>query len=45
MKKDQVNLESAVVWIPDSKTANGVAEVPLAEIAFKAFPYPWALAG
>jgi integrase len=35
MKKDQVNLENAVVWIPDSKTANGVAEVPLTEIAVK----------
>jgi len=23
MKKDQVDLENAVVWIPDSKTANG----------------------
>src|ERR1022692_5078022 len=32
MKKDQVNLENAVVWIPDSKTENGVAEVPLTEI-------------
>ena len=45
MKKDQVNLENAVVWIPDSKTANGVAEVPLTEIAVKAFRDQWALAG
>jgi hypothetical protein len=37
MKKDQVNMENAVVWIPDSKTENGVAEVPLTEIAVKAF--------
>ena len=29
MKKDQVDLENAVVWIPDSKTPNGIAEVPL----------------
>ena len=36
MKKDQVDLENAVVWIPDSKTANGIAEVPLTEIAVKA---------
>ncbi len=45
MKKDQVDLENAVVWIPDSKTANGVAEVQLTEIAVKAFRDQWALAG
>ena len=33
MKKEQVDLENAVVWIPDSKTPNGVAEVPLTELA------------
>jgi len=38
MKKDQVNLENAVVWIPDSKTENGVAEVPLTELG--GFPEP-----
>jgi hypothetical protein len=27
-KKEQVDPENAVVWIPDSKTANGIAEVP-----------------
>jgi hypothetical protein len=27
MKKEQVDLENAVVWIPDSKTPNGTAEV------------------
>ena len=37
MQKDQVDLENAVVWIPDSKTPNGVAEVPLTEIAIAAF--------
>ena len=37
MKKDQVDLDNAVVWIPDSKTPNGVAEVPLTELAVKAF--------
>ena len=26
MKKDQVDLENAFVWIPDSKTPNGVAK-------------------
>jgi hypothetical protein len=28
MKKEQVDLENEVVWIPDSKTPNGIAEVP-----------------
>jgi hypothetical protein len=28
---------NAVAWIPESKTPNGVAEVPLTEIAVKAF--------
>lgn len=32
MRKDQVDLTNAVVWIPDSKTPNGVAEVPLTEM-------------
>ncbi len=37
MRKDQVDLENAVVWIPESKTPNGVAEVPLTEMALMAF--------
>ena len=37
MKKDQLDLENRTVWIPDSKTPNGVAEVPLTEIAGDAF--------
>jgi integrase len=37
MKKDQVDLDNAVVWIPDSKTPNGVADVPLTELAVQAF--------
>ena len=49
MKKEQVDLENAVVWIPDSKTPNGIAEVPLTDIAVGAFrdqvrvagPGPW----
>lgn len=45
MKEDQVDLDNAVVWIPDSKTVNRVAEVPLTEIAVKAFRDQWALAG
>ena len=45
MKKDQVDLENRTVWIPDSKTANGVAEVPLTEIAVEAFRSQLAIAG
>ena len=37
MRKEHVDLENAIVWIPDSKTPNGVAEVPLTEIAVEAF--------
>lgn len=37
MRKDQLDLENRMVWIPDSKTANGVAEVPLTEVALAAF--------
>jgi integrase len=37
MKKEQVDLENAVVWIPDSKTPNGIAEVPLTDLAVDAF--------
>ena len=36
MRKDQIDLVNAV-WIPESKTPNGVAEVPLTEIAVEAF--------
>jgi integrase len=37
IRKEQVDLENAVVWIPDSKTPNGIAEVPLTELALEAF--------
>ena len=37
MKKEQVDLENAVVWIPESKTPNGIAEVPLTNLALEAF--------
>ena len=37
MKKEQVDLENAMVWIPDPKTPNGIAEVPLTEMAREAF--------
>jgi len=37
MRTDQVDLENAVVWISDSKTPNGIAEVPLTDLAVAAF--------
>jgi len=37
MRKEHLDLENGTVWIPDSKTVNGVAEVPLTEIAVEAF--------
>ena len=37
MKKDQLDLPNAVVWIPDSKIPNGIAEVPLTLLAVDAF--------
>ena len=37
MKKDQVDFVNKTVWIPDSKTPNGVAELPLTEVALQAF--------
>ena len=45
MRKDQVDIANATVWIPDSKTENGVAEVPLTPIAVDAFRNQLALAG
>jgi len=45
MKKDQIDLENAFVWIPDSKTPNGVAEVPLTELALTAFRDQMKVAG
>jgi len=45
MKKDQLDLDNRMVWIPDSKTPNGVAEVPLTEIAADAFRCQLALSG
>jgi len=45
MRKDQVDIANAMVWIPDSKTENGVAEVPLTPIAVDAFRNQLALAG
>lgn len=45
MKKDQVDLANAVVWIPDSKTPNGIAEVPLTPLAVEAFKNQLTIAG
>jgi integrase len=45
MRRDQVDIANATVWIPDSKTENGVAEVPLTPIAVDAFRNQLALAG
>jgi len=45
MKKSQVDLANKVVFIEDSKTPAGVAEVPLSEIASEAFRSQMELAG
>src|SRR5204862_249160 len=37
MRKDQVDFVNATVWIPDSKTPNGIAEIPLTPLALEAF--------
>ncbi len=45
MRKDQIDLVNATVWIPDSKTVNGIAEVPLTDEALQAFKDQMELAG
>jgi integrase len=45
MRKDQVDLQNAFVWIPDSKTPTGVAEVPLSSLAIEAFRNQIAISG
>jgi len=45
MRKEHLDLENAVVWIPDSKTPNGVAEVPLTDIAVEAFRRQLSISG
>jgi integrase len=45
MKKDQADLRNAIVWIPDSKTPTGIAEVPLTGVAISAFQDQLLLAG
>jgi integrase len=45
MKKEDVDLANAVVWVPDSKTASGVAEVPLTEEAVAALKKQISISG
>ncbi len=45
MKKEQLDLVNRLVWIPDSKTANGIAEVPLTDVAATAFADQTNIAG
>jgi integrase len=45
MRKDRVDLANAVVWIPNSKTPNGIAEVPLTPLAVEAFRDQLRIAG
>lgn len=45
MKKEQVDLVNAVVWIPVSKTANGISELPLTRLALDAFRNQIAISG
>ena len=45
MKKEQVDLANAVVWIPDSKTSNGISEVPLTKLALEAFRSQMSISG
>ena len=45
MKKGQLDLVNRTVWIPDSNTPNGVAEVPLTDIAVAAFTKQLAISG
>jgi integrase len=45
MKKEHVDLENKIVWIPDSKTPNGIAELPLTDLAVEALRDQMQLAG
>jgi integrase len=45
LRKEHVDLMNGTLWIPDSKTVNGVAEVPLTDIAVEAFRRQLAIAG
>jgi hypothetical protein len=41
----QPSFSNQLVWIPDSKTPNGVAEVPLTDLAVEALPNQMEIAG
>jgi len=45
MRKHQVDLLNAIVWIPDSKTPNGIAEVSLTPVPIEAFKSQMAVSG
>jgi integrase len=45
MKKEHVDLVNSVVWIPDSKTPNGISELPLTKLALDAFRSQIAISG
>ena len=45
IRKDQVDLANKVVWVSESKTPEGVAEVPLTDLAVEAFRDQIAIAG
>jgi integrase len=45
MKKAQLDLANSVVWIPDSKTPNGISELPLTRLALDAFQDQIAISG
>lgn len=45
MKKNQIYFLNGVLWIPDSKTPNGIAEIPLPKVALEAFQNQVAIAG
>src|SRR6202007_863069 len=45
MKKSQIDFLNAVLWIPDSKTPHGIAEIPLTKQALEAFRDQVAISG
>jgi integrase len=45
IRKDQIDFLNAVLWIPESKTPNGVAEIPLTKLALEAFRSQVAISG
>lgn len=45
MRKENLDLENAVVWILDSKTPNGIAEVPLTPLAIQSFQRQLGISG